>query len=57
MMTRKDYVRAAQYFNEVIADLCTNFKEDNPRFDEKRFRLALIQADGFKVTIEEEKGA
>jgi hypothetical protein len=56
-MTRKDYVRTARYFNEVIADLCTNFKEDNPRFDEKRFRLALIQADGFKVTIEEEKGA
>lgn len=53
-MTRKDYWRAANLLTtlhgmptkkEVIEFLCMFFKEDNPLFNEKRFRAACEEEE------------
>jgi hypothetical protein len=53
MMTRKDYVETAKIlnyasdkthpalFSKMIGDFVSMFKNDNPRFDEIRFRNAV----------------
>jgi hypothetical protein len=60
-MTKKDYIRLANAINSSVDEagnfivlpfflkyLCSILREDNPRFDEDRFRRACSQAKGQK---------
>jgi hypothetical protein len=57
MMTRKDYVATAEIIKSynlqlpeillenLVDDFCEMFKEDNPRFDKNRFRVACLEVN------------
>lgn len=57
MMTRKDYVATAEIIKsynlqlpevlleKIVNDFCEMFKNDNPRFDANRFRVASMEVN------------
>jgi hypothetical protein len=57
MMTRKDYIATADIIKtynlhlpetlleNLVDDFCEMFKEDNPRFDANRFRVAAMEVN------------
>jgi predicted lipid-binding transport protein (Tim44 family) len=59
MFTRQHYKAIADILgraganSEEVSEFCTLFREDNPRFDEKRFRDAVQETYELQQTVDD----